>query len=39
MQSGMPTFSAHSHDALIRVYNDAGNVIEMHEQKGEFKES
>jgi len=27
-----------SHDAVIRVYNDAGNVIEAHEHKGEFKE-
>ena len=28
-----------SHDAMIRVYDDAGNVIETHEHKGEFKES
>jgi hypothetical protein len=27
-----------SHDAVIRVYDDAGNVIETHEQKGDFKE-
>jgi hypothetical protein len=27
-----------SHDAVIRVYDDAGNVIEMHEHKGDFKE-
>jgi hypothetical protein len=27
-----------SHDIVIRVYNDAGNVIETHEHKGEFKE-
>jgi hypothetical protein len=27
-----------SHRAVIRVYNDAGNVIETHEDKGEFKE-
>jgi len=27
-----------SHDALIRVYDDAGNVIETHEQTGDFKE-
>jgi hypothetical protein len=26
-----------SHDAVIRVYDDAGNVIEMHEHKGDFK--
>ena len=24
--------------AVIRVYDDAGNVIETHEHKGEFKE-
>jgi hypothetical protein len=27
-----------SHDAVIRVYDDAGNVIEAHEHKGDFKE-
>jgi hypothetical protein len=27
-----------SHDAVIRAYDDAGNVIETHEHKGEFKE-
>jgi hypothetical protein len=27
-----------SHDAVIRVYNEAGNVIETHEHNGEFKE-
>ena len=26
-----------SHDAVIRVYDDAGNVIETHEHAGEFK--
>jgi hypothetical protein len=26
------------HHAVIRVYNDAGNVIETHEHKGDFKE-
>jgi hypothetical protein len=25
-------------NAVIRVYDAAGNVIEMHEHKGEFKE-
>ena len=25
-----------SHDAVIRVYDEAGNVIEMHEHAGEF---
>ena len=27
-----------SHDAVIRVYDAAGNVIETHEHKGHFKE-
>ncbi|PYK47422.1 MAG: hypothetical protein DME51_13690 [Verrucomicrobia bacterium] len=27
-----------SHDAVIRVYDAAGNVIEMHEHKNDFKE-
>jgi hypothetical protein len=27
-----------SHDAVIRVYDEAGNVIETHEQAGDFKE-
>jgi hypothetical protein len=26
-----------SHDAVIRVYDDAGNVIETHEHVGEFR--
>jgi hypothetical protein len=26
-----------SHNAAIRVYDEAGNVIETHEQAGEFK--
>jgi len=26
------------HDAAIRVYDEAGNVIETHEHKGDFKE-
>jgi len=30
--------SSRSHDAVIRVYDDAGNVIEMHEHAGEFNE-
>ena len=30
--------SSRSHDAVIRVYDDAGNVIETHEHPGEFKE-
>jgi len=27
-----------SHDAVIRVYDEVGNVIETHEHKREFKE-
>jgi hypothetical protein len=27
-----------SHDAVISVYDVAGNVIETHEHKGDFKE-
>jgi len=27
-----------SHNALIRVYDEAGNVIDTHEQAGEFTE-
>ena len=35
------SYAAHysrSHHAVIRVYDDAGNVIETHEHKGDFKE-
>jgi hypothetical protein len=31
-------FYSRSHDAVIRVYDDAGNVIETHEHKADFKE-
>jgi hypothetical protein len=31
-------FYSGSHFAVIRVYGEAGNVIETHEQAGEFKE-
>ena len=30
--------SSRSHDAVIRVYDSSGNVIETHEHAGEFKE-
>jgi hypothetical protein len=30
--------NSRSHDAVIRVYDVAGNVIEAHENAGEFKE-
>jgi len=29
--------SSRSHSAVIRVYDDAGNVIETHEHAGEFE--
>ncbi len=31
-------FRANESDAVIRVYDDAANVIETHEHKGDFKE-
>ncbi len=39
----MPNHTMHlnrfrSHDAMIRVYDEAGNVIETHEHAGDFKE-
>jgi len=30
-------FYSHSHDAVIRVYDDAGNVMDTHEHKDNFK--
>ena len=35
---GYAMHSSRSHDAVIRVYDDAGNVIETHEDKGDFRE-
>jgi hypothetical protein len=32
-------FRSRSHDAVIRVYDEGGNVIETHEYAGDFKES
>ena len=32
-------FRSRSHRAVIRVYDAAGNVIETHDHKGEFKET
>ena len=34
---GYAKFFSRSHDAVIRVYDEAGNVIETHEHAGEFK--
>jgi hypothetical protein len=33
-----PKFFSRSHDAVIRVYDATGNVIETHEHKGDFTE-
>ena len=35
---GYAKHRSRSHDAVIRVYDAAGNVIETHEHAGEFKE-
>jgi len=33
------SFRSRSHNAVIRVYDDAGNVIQTHEHTGDFKEA
>jgi hypothetical protein len=33
-----PSLYSRSHDAVIRIYDGAGNVIETHEHAGDFKE-
>jgi len=35
---GSAKFYSRSQDALIRVYDGAGNVIDTHEHAGDFKE-
>jgi hypothetical protein len=35
---GYAMFYSRSHHAVIRVFGDAGNVIETRQQGGEFKE-
>jgi hypothetical protein len=35
---GCAKFFSRSHDAVIRVYDKSGNVIEMHEHAGDFCE-
>ena len=35
---GYTKFFSRSHDAVIRVYDEAGNVIDTHEHAGDFKE-
>ncbi len=36
--TGFAKFFSLSHDAVIRVYDEAGNVIETHDHPGDFKE-
>jgi hypothetical protein len=35
---GYAKFRSRSHDVVIRVYDEAGNVNDPHEQVGEFRE-
>jgi hypothetical protein len=35
---GYAEFYSKSHDAVIRVHDKAGNLIETHEHAGEFRE-
>jgi hypothetical protein len=35
---GYAEYCSRSHDAVICVYDEAGNVIETQERKGDFKE-
>jgi hypothetical protein len=35
---GYSKFFSRSHDAVIRVFDKAGSVIETHKQAGEFKD-
>jgi hypothetical protein len=35
---GYAKFRSRSHDAVLRVYDEADNVIETHEHAGQFKE-
>jgi hypothetical protein len=35
---GYAKFFSRSRDAVIRVYDEAGDVIETHDHKGHFKE-
>jgi hypothetical protein len=36
--TGYAMHDSRSHNAVIRVYDEAGKVIETHEHKGDFKE-
>ena len=31
-------FFSRSHDAVVRVYDELGNLIETHEHKGDFRD-
>jgi hypothetical protein len=35
---GYAKFFSRSHDTVIRVYDEAGNVIETYERTGDFRE-
>jgi len=35
---GYAKFFSRSHDSVIRVYDEVGNVIETHENAGDFRE-
>jgi hypothetical protein len=35
---GYAEHRSRSHDAMIRVYDDAGNVIKTHKHAGDFRE-
>jgi len=37
-RNGYAMHYSRSHDAVIRVYDDVGSVIEMHEQAGHFRD-
>jgi len=39
IQQRKTEFRSRSHDAVIYVFDDAGDVIETHEYKGDFKEA
>jgi hypothetical protein len=38
MATGYAMHDSRSHNAVIRVYDAAGNVIDMYHHKGDFKE-
>ena len=37
MQWAMPSITARSHDVVIHVYDETGNVIETHAHNCDFK--